>query len=74
MAGDVLVGGILLAAGILGFRYAYEVSQFDERLDAIGSTTRWDEVEPAGWKVTLTRMLSFVVALVGASFFLSGLF
>lgn len=74
MAGEIIVGSIVLATGLLSYRYAYEITRLSERLDAIGSTTRWDEVEPAGWKVTLTRMFAVVIAFLGSSFFLSGLF
>lgn len=74
MAGEVFVGAGMLATGILLFKYAYEITRMSERRDAIGSTTRRDYVEPAGWKVTLTRMFAVFVAFLGSSFFLIGLF
>lgn len=40
-------------------------ARFSERIDAIGSTTPWTRVEPAEWKVTLTRWLGLFVVAAG---------
>jgi len=40
-------------------------ARFSERIDAIGSKTPWTRVEPAEWKVTLTRWLGLFVVAVG---------
>ncbi|WP_458190531.1 hypothetical protein [Haladaptatus sp. NG-WS-4] len=45
-----------IAIGLLGYRYAYHLSLFGERLDAIGSKTPADEVEPTNWRVLLTQL------------------
>ena len=60
-----------LALFFLGFGipqavWPYEAARFEERLDSIGSKRRWSEVEPADWKVTLTRVVGVGMALVGA--------
>jgi hypothetical protein len=33
----MIVGLAIVAAGILSIRYAYEITRFEERIDAIGS-------------------------------------
>lgn len=63
----VLVGG-------LGFRYAYRIAQIEERIDAIGSTTPWEEVEPAGWKVFLNKLLFGAAGVAGLVWLLVLLF
>jgi hypothetical protein len=56
---------LMIVGGGLGFRFAYAVSQFEERVDAIGSTTPWHEVEPADWKVLLNRIVFGGLAIAG---------
>jgi hypothetical protein len=60
-----LFGTALLIVGVISARYPHVLARFDEQLDAIGSTRRWDAVEPVTWKVTLTLLAGVVVALVG---------
>ncbi|WP_256297386.1 hypothetical protein [Haloarchaeobius salinus] len=59
-------GGVVAVFGVVGYRYAYELSRFSEQLDAIGSKRAAAEVEPADWKVALERGVSGLLAIVGA--------
>lgn len=61
----ITLGAFMLVAGGLGVVYPYKIAWFSEVIDAIGSTTSLDSVEPAGWKVSLTRITSSILALVG---------
>lgn len=64
--GDGVFLAVLAAlVGGLGYRYAYGLARFGEQVDAIGSTTRPEEVEPAGWKVFLTKLLFGATAVAG---------
>ncbi len=62
----LVFGAFLLGSGALFALYPYRLARFSEQLDAIGSTTRLSEVEPAGWKVSLNRIGGVTCALVGA--------
>ena len=66
-----VLGTLLVAFGLLGAVWPHRVARFEEQLDAIGSKQSWDEVEPAGWKVTLTRGIGVVLALFGVAVFLN---
>jgi hypothetical protein len=55
----VTVGGAFIAV------YARAFTRFGEQLDAIGSTTRWEDVEPAEWNVLLTRLIAGAFAAGG---------
>jgi hypothetical protein len=71
-AGDAaFLAVLMLVGGGLGFRFAYRLSQFEERIDAIGSTTPWHEVEPADWKVLLNRLVFAGLAVAGGLWLLS---
>ena len=70
MANPVL-GILLVGFGLLNAVWPYRVARFEEQLDAIGSKRSWDEVEPAEWKVTLTRGIGVVFALFGVAVFLN---
>lgn len=70
---QVFVGVVLLALGGVGVKYSYQLSQFDEQLDAIGSTTSYGEVEPAAWKVLATKAVAAVVGVLGAVTLVAGL-
>ncbi|KZN23834.1 hypothetical protein A4G99_13385 [Haladaptatus sp. R4] len=72
--GKTLFGLVLLVGGVFAYRYAYELSRLGERLDSIGSTTPWDEVEPTNWRVLLSQITSVIVAGVGALMVLGGIF
>lgn len=61
----IILGAFMLVAGGLGVVYPYKIAWFGEIIDAIGSTRSLDAVEPAGWKVSLTRITSSILALVG---------
>ena len=65
-----VLGTLLVGFGLLGAVWPYRVARFEEQLDAIGSKRSWDEVEPAEWKVTLTRGIGVVFVLFGVAVFL----
>lgn len=69
----VAFGAFMLVVGGLGVAYPYKIAMYGEMIDAIGSTRSLDDVEPAGWNVTLTRMASAVVAIVGLWWLFLGL-
>ena len=69
---ETVLGVGMLAVGALGYRHAHGLSRFSEQIDAIGSTTNWDEVEPAGWKVHLYRVSFVLLAGLGGLFVLGG--
>jgi hypothetical protein len=61
-----LFGGVLLVVGgAVVFRYARPLTRFSEQIDAIGSTTDPEDVEPAGWNVFLTKATAVFFALLG---------
>lgn len=68
----IVLGVLMLVAGLLGFIYPYKIALIEEVIDAIGSTTNLDTVEPAAWKVSLTKFSSGVVAFVGLWWVLLG--
>ncbi|WP_224269669.1 hypothetical protein [Haloprofundus salinisoli] len=66
MATDVQVFGVLLLSfGLPSAVWPSRVAKFEERLDSIGSKRSWSEIEPADWKVSLTRVAGIVMVLVG---------
>jgi hypothetical protein len=54
---------LIVGAGIV--YAARPISDFSEKMDAIGSTTSWDEAEAAEWNVWLTRICGAVLGLYG---------
>ena len=66
-----VLGALIVAFGLVNVVWPYRVARFEEQLDAIGSKRSWDEVEPAEWKVTLTRGIGVVIALFGVAVFLN---
>ena len=66
-----VLGALIVAFGLVNVVWPYKVARFEEQLDAIGSKRSWDEVEPAEWKVTLTRGIGVVIALFGVAVFLN---
>lgn len=73
MGGGILLGLVLLVGGTVGYRYAYELARFGERVDSIGSTTQWNEVEPAHWNVYLNKVIAVTAALIGGLVLLGSL-
>ena len=69
---NLVFGTLIIAFGLLGAVWPYRVARFEEQIDAIGSKRSWDEVEPTGWKVMLTRVIGVVVVLIGVAIFLDG--
>jgi hypothetical protein len=67
---NLVFGTLLVGFGLLGAVWPYRVARFEEQLNAIGSKRSWDEVEPAEWKVMLTRGIGVVFALIGVAIFL----
>ncbi|MFC7142057.1 hypothetical protein ACFQMA_19750 [Halosimplex aquaticum] len=68
-ASATLVGVVLLAVGLFGVLRPYTVALWRERIDAVGSTRSWDEVEPTEWRVTIARY-TFAILLGGGVLFL----
>ncbi|WP_459194752.1 hypothetical protein [Halosimplex sp. J119] len=68
-ASATLVGAVLLTVGLFGVLRPYTVALWRERLDAVGSTRSWDDVEPAEWRVTIARY-TFAILLAGGVLFL----
>jgi hypothetical protein len=69
-AQQFIFGVILLLVGGPHIVYARPIARFGEQIDAIGSTTPASEVEPAVWKVWLTKAGGVVVTFVGVVFVL----
>jgi len=70
--GGLFIGLPFIGGGALIFKYAYKITRFSEQWDAIGSKTRWGEVEPARWNVMLTKGTGLLVAGLGVYFILMG--
>jgi hypothetical protein len=62
----------LLGFGIPHAVWPYRLARFEEQLDSIGSKRSWSEVEPADWKVTLTRVIGVGMTFLGAIELLTG--
>jgi len=60
--------------GLVGYRYAYEISLFSEQIGAIGSKRDPMQVEPAEWRVALERGLSALLGLFGIVLMVGALF
>lgn len=58
-------GALIIAFGLVGAVWPYEVARFEEQIDAIGSKRSASEVEPADWKVYLTRIFGAGFVLLG---------
>ena len=67
------VGFFLLVFGLPAALRPYAMARFGEQIDAIGSTTRSSEVEPANWNVLLTRMIGLGMTVVGCVMLLGAL-
>ncbi|PSP22385.1 hypothetical protein BRC61_04855 [Halobacteriales archaeon QH_10_65_19] len=65
-----LLGFLLLAWGVSMAVWPDRLAQLEEQIDAIGSRRSWSEVEPAGWKVALTRIVGVAVSVFGLFVFL----
>lgn len=73
MSLDLLLSGLLVVAVGGGlYRFARPLARFSEQLDAIGSTTSADEVEPADWKVWLYRAIAVLIVVAGVGLFGEG--
>ena len=70
----MLTGLGVLALGALGVRYGYQLSTPDEQSDSISSKNPIDEVEPAGWRVALTRFCFGVLGTTGAGMIVMSVF
>lgn len=55
----------LLLVGAAAAIWPRQLSLWQERWDSVGSTQNWSDVEPAAWRVTLTRA-GGVLAMLGA--------
>ncbi len=63
---------VLLAFGLPGAIWPYEVARFEEQLDSIGSKRSWSEAEPADWKVVLARVVGVGMVVFGVLGLLAG--
>lgn len=63
---DPVLTFLLLVFGIPAAIWPYQLARFEEQLDSIGSKRSWSEVEPADWKVLLTRIMGAGMTLFGA--------
>jgi ribose/xylose/arabinose/galactoside ABC-type transport system permease subunit len=60
---ELLLAAILFfVLGLPALIWPYESAKLGEQLDAIGSSRRMAEVEPAGWKVSLTKLMGIVLS------------
>lgn len=59
------IGIIIVLFGLLGAIWPYQLTRFNEQMDAIGSKRRASDVEPAEWNVMLTRIFSVVMIFIG---------
>ncbi|WP_229113420.1 hypothetical protein [Halapricum desulfuricans] len=66
MEASLFVFGVMITIwGLLMVWKPYRISRFEEQLDAIGSKRRLSKVEPAEWKVKITRRGGLFVVLIG---------
>jgi hypothetical protein len=56
---------ILSIFGLPSAVWPYKIARFEERLDGIGSRRSWSEIEPADWKVGLTRVIGIGMTIIG---------
>ena len=69
---DPVLAVFLLAIGIPNAAWPYKFARFEEQMDSIGSKRSWSEVEPADWKVALTRIVGVGMALFGLASLVAG--
>ena len=69
---DPVLALFFLAIGIPNAVWPYKFARFEEQMDSIGSKRSWSEVEPAEWKVALTRVVGIGMALFGLGGLLVG--
>lgn len=62
---DPLLAAILILFGLPGAVWPYGVARFEEMVDSIGSKRSMYDVEPADWKVTITRIVGVGMVLIG---------
>lgn len=66
MVSDVrAVGPVLVAFGLPGAIWPYRTARLGERVQGIGSNRSWDEIEPADWNVSVTRVAGILFTVVG---------
>lgn len=64
-----ILGTLVIAIGLAGALWPYKLAGFEEQMDSIGSKRSWSSVEPADWKVAVTRAMGVAVALFGLLIF-----
>lgn len=64
MLARVILGVILVGLGLAAAVWPYRVAKIDETLDAIGRKPA-GPVEPAGWSVTVTRLVGVGIVVAG---------
>lgn len=58
---------IVLLFGLPSATIPYRMAKLEEAIDAIGSKRKSSEVEPAEWKVLLTRIVGVLMVLYGVA-------
>lgn len=59
------LGLIVIIPGLIAIIWPYKISRINEMIDAIGSKRSSSEVEPARWRVVLTRIAGVIVVFLG---------
>jgi hypothetical protein len=62
---DPVLALIMSIFGLPGAIWPYKIARFEEQLDGIGSRRSWSEIEPADWKVGLTRVIGVGMTIIG---------
>lgn len=65
---------LFFVLGLPAVLFPYRLSRISERIQAIGSTRSWSEVEPAFWRTMLTSVAGIGMVLVGIGLLASVLF
>jgi len=70
---ELLVPSVfMLLIGLLSAVFPYRMAKLSEAVDAIGSKRKSSEVEPADWKVLLTRVTGVLAMAISVYFLFLG--
>ena len=67
------VGFVLLPFGVALGRYPFEIAELSEQHDAVGSLRDVDDVEPADWRVSMTRVVGDGLLTIAGLLLVAGL-
>ena len=67
-----MFAAVLIGFGLLNAARPYKMARFEEQMDSIGSKRSMAAVEPAEWKVALTRIVGVGMVLVGVVVLFAG--